>query len=329
MKYSNTTGISLSAAVWLATDNYDYNPDPLNISVTTLLKPVRQIILGKRAAALVERDPIDIADVIASRMGSAIHDSIERTWTQENAVDALKRLGYSSKFIDNLLVNPKPEDVKPTSKLVYVEQRHDIKVGKYTLSGKFDMIFLGRVQDWKSTSVYGYINGSNRDKFIMQGSLYRLIVPHLITDELMDINYIFTDWQKSMAIQQPGKYPASRLLTETAPLHSVETTKKFVQQKIQLIEYYKDSPQENIPECTDEELWRSEPKYKYFSKPDAIRATKVFDSMYEANKMLAEKGGVGIVKTFKGEVKACNYCSAAPICLQRDRLIESGDLNIE
>lgn len=329
MKYSNQTGISLSASVWLATDNYDYNPDPFNISVTTLLKPVRQIILGKRAAALVERDPIDISTVIASRMGSAIHDSIERAWTQENAVLALQRLNYSSKFVDNLLVNPNPEDIKPTSKVVYVEQRHSIKVGKYTLSGKYDIVFLGRVEDWKSTSVYAFINNTNHDKFVMQGSLYRLIKPDQITDELMSINYIFTDWKKGDALRTVG-YPSSRMLTVNAPLHSVETTKQFVQKKIQLIEFYKDAPQDKIPECTDEELWRSTAKYKYYSKPNAVKASKVFDNAIEAQKYLTvEKAGVGFIKTFKGEVKSCNYCSAAPICQQREALIQSGDLVIE
>ena len=328
MKYSNTTGISVSAAVWLATDNYDYNSDPYVLSVTTLLKPIRQIILSKRAAAIAEREPIDIASVIASRMGSAIHDSIERTWTQENAVRALKSLNYSQNFIDNLLVNPKPEDIKPTSKVVYVEQRHEMKLGKYTISGKFDLVMLGQVEDWKSTSVYVYMNQTNLDKYVMQGSLYRMIVPEKITSDLMNVHYIFTDWQKSMAMRDP-KYPASRLLTQTAPLHSVEEAKKFALGKIALIEYYKNTDQDLIPECTSEELWRKDPVYKYYSKADAVKASKVFKTQQEANKYLAEKGGIGFIKAFQSEVKACLYCSALPICNQAQKLIECGDLTIE
>lgn len=46
MQYTNTTNIPLPLAVFLATDDYDYQPD--TISVTTLLKPIKQIILGRR-----------------------------------------------------------------------------------------------------------------------------------------------------------------------------------------------------------------------------------------------------------------------------------------
>jgi hypothetical protein len=47
-KYTNNTGIGLSMAVYLATDNYDHNHDPRTISATTLIKSTKQIILGER-----------------------------------------------------------------------------------------------------------------------------------------------------------------------------------------------------------------------------------------------------------------------------------------
>ena len=69
-------------------------------------------------------------------------------------------------------------------------------------------------------------------------------------------------------------------------------------------------------ECTDEELWRKETKYKYYSTETASRATKVFDSLAEAIKYKTDKGK-GIVKTVKGEVKRCVLCPVASICKQR------------
>jgi hypothetical protein len=81
---------------------------------------------------------------------------------------------------------------------------------------------------------------------------------------------------------------------------------------------YQDASQDALPRCTDEELWRSEPVYKYYSDPTKTdgRATKNFDSLIEANNHLTEKGK-GVVKTVPGQVKACLYCRAFDICEQR------------
>jgi len=45
LRYANVSDVPLALAVFLATDSYDYNPDPNTVSATTLLKPIRQIVL--------------------------------------------------------------------------------------------------------------------------------------------------------------------------------------------------------------------------------------------------------------------------------------------
>ena len=45
-QFSNNSNITLSMAVWLATDDYDHNDKV--ISVTTLLKPIKQTVLAAR-----------------------------------------------------------------------------------------------------------------------------------------------------------------------------------------------------------------------------------------------------------------------------------------
>lgn len=55
---TNNTGVSLAMAVWLVNDDYDYQKaKPNYISVTTLLKPLRQIVLPRRVE---EKDRIDL-----------------------------------------------------------------------------------------------------------------------------------------------------------------------------------------------------------------------------------------------------------------------------
>ena len=75
-KYANTSSVPLSLAVFLVTDNYDHEEN--TISATALIKPLRQIVLSARVPE--DMTPVDLVNLVPSRMGSAIHDAIERSW---------------------------------------------------------------------------------------------------------------------------------------------------------------------------------------------------------------------------------------------------------
>ena len=64
-RYSNQMNTPPPLAVFLATDDYDY--DPTAISVTALLSPIRQTVSTKRVNP--EDNPIDITGLVSSRMG--------------------------------------------------------------------------------------------------------------------------------------------------------------------------------------------------------------------------------------------------------------------
>ena len=326
-RYSNVSEVPLALAVFLASDHYDYNDDPFTISATTLLKPIRQIILPGRIAN--EDGQPNLADMMSNRLGAAVHDGIERAWLL-NHKGAMASLGYPEKIIDRVQVNP-PRD-KPLSDGVipiYLEQRLKRKVGKWTVTGKFDFVGEGRVQDFKTASVWSYMNQVNATKQTQQGSLYRWLDPELITADEMDIHHIFMDWKAGMVKTDPN-YPSQRFKKQTFPLLSVAETQRFVEKKLQLIEQYFDSPEEEIPECSDEDLWRSEPVFKYYKNPEkTARSTKNFDTKQEAMLRYVEDGSRGIVKEVPGQVTACKYCPAFSVCSQKDQLIANGDLLME
>lgn len=322
-RYSNQMNIPLPLAVFLATDDYDY--DPTAISATALMKPIRQLILTKRVNP--EDNPIDIAGLVSSRMGSAIHAAIEKAWlTPKNA---LKALGMSAKLIENVVINPSKPLLKlnPNAIPIYMEQRAYKQVGEYKVSGKFDFVAEGRVQDFKSTSVYSYLNQTNATKYSLQGSLYRWLNPDIIHKDDMVVNYIFTDWSAADAKQKP-EYPQARVLTQRIPLISVEDTQAFVEAKLKQIEKYKDAKESDIPYCTDEDLWRKATVWKYYKHKDKTdgRSTKNFDNSADAYARLADDGYTGIVVEVKGQVVACRYCNAFSVCTQKDNYLLSGDL---
>lgn len=322
---TNNHNISLALAVWLMADDYDYvtvSDGTKYISVTTLMKPLRQIILARRVPAAEQTE--DLADRIARRVGHAFHDSIERSWKHQHA-DALKKLGYSDKIIERVLINPTDDELRahPNPIPVYLEQRGLRKINGWTIGGKFDMVAEGIVEDTKSTSAWTWVKGTKDADHQLQGSLYRWIHPDKITADFMRVNFIFTDWQKSMSKTTPN-YPETRLKTKELRLLDVDHVHRWIEQKLSLIDRYLDAPEDQIPECTDEELWRSETVYKYFSDPSkahlpGARATKNFTDLAEASLFKHEKGDRGIVITVPGEPKACGYCNAFPVCSQKDK----------
>jgi len=325
MKYTNTSAVPLSLAVFLASDFYDHNDDPYTISATTLIKPLRQIILSARVPAT--EAVVDLAAMLQSRMGTAIHDGIERSWKDNHQI-ALKALGYPDKLIERIRVNPDPTQLDEKTIPIYLEQRLQKKVGKWTVTGKFDFIGEGRLEDFKTTSVFTVIHNTNDDKYVLQGSIYRWLDPQKITQDEMAIQFIFTDWSKAKALADP-KYPQQRFQQHILQLKSIQEIEAYVQRKLALIEQYWDMPEETIPYCDDADLWRSEPVWKYYKNPQKTnRSTKNFDNKHDAYLRLAEDGNVGMVLEQPGQVTACKYCAAFNACSQKDQLVAAGDLQL-
>ena len=322
-RFANVSEVPLALAVFLANDQYDYSDEPYTISATTLLKPLRQIILPSRIPA--GGGLVNLADMMNSRMGAAIHDGIERAW-KTNHRAAMQALGYPDRIIDCIRVNPAKEEVTEGIIPIYLEQRLSRKLGKWTITGKFDFIGEGRVQDFKSTGVWTYKNQVNNTKYTQQGSIYRWLEPKLIHQDEMDIHFIFTDWKAGMQRSDPN-YPPRRFHRQTFPLLSLPETERYIANKLRLIEQYRDAPEDEIPECDADDLWRSEPVFKYYKDPLKVaRATKNFDNAHDARLRLIEDGSVGVVREVPGQVTACKYCPAFAACTQKDALIRSGDL---
>lgn len=298
-------------AVWLAMDNYDYDDRLNTISTTTLLKPVRQIVLARQN--MMNLKVLDVDNLIAISMGSALHDSVENAWkNKDKAIEAMINLG-----------------INPTTAIdiyndISFEQRIEKQVGDWIVTGKYDLVTQGAIGDIKSSSVYGYLLNSSDWQYKMQMSIYRWLSPELITDDIGTNFYIFTDWSKIKALQD-SQYPQSRIQTRQHKLESLDYVDKYVQNKLLLIEkYMTETNQDNIPDCTPTELWQEPTTYAYYKSGNtAGRATKVFKTKSEAD---SYANGMGVVETREGKAKACQYCSVANLCNQRIKLEAFGQL---
>jgi hypothetical protein len=325
-EYTNKHNVSLALAVFLMYDKYDYDDRPNSISATSLIKPMRQIVLGQQNKTLLKT--VDIADLVPSRMGSAIHDGCEEAWKDtDNVAKALRALGASDYSISQVRINPKI--VLPDTLPVYIEQRTEKEIEGMIVSGKFDLVLDGTLGDYKSTSVWGYIFDSNAENYTKQGSIYKWLNPEKITSDYININYIFTDWSSTKARQDPKRYPQQRVITRKYPLWSIPETEHWILNRLAMYQGLAKATQDELPECTKEELWSSETQYKYYKNPSAkSRSTKNFTNMDDAISRKHADGDIGVIDTIEGEVKACRYCPVVAICDQAEKLLVSGRLTL-
>ena len=320
---TNNQGLSLAMAVWLAHDEYtngaeEFQDDDV-MSVTSLIKPTRQIVLGPRVP--ITEQKTDVMDLFGVRHGHALHNDIENAWTDGYSV-AMQRLGYPQKVIDKVRINPADEDLSDEIIPVYLEQRRfrKIKVDGYEiiLSGKFDQIIDGELNDTKKTTVYTHINGTKVEDYRIQGSMYRWLNMDQVTSDTMKIQHIFSDWKKGESMRTKG-YPPTPVHEFSVDLWSESETETWIKNKIREVIANQGLDDEDMIRCSDKDLWRSDPKYKYYA--DAAKAslggrsTRNFTD-YAAAALHCSTEGKGVVVTIPGQVKACGYCKAKPICLQ-------------
>ncbi|WP_299377241.1 hypothetical protein [uncultured Kiloniella sp.] len=331
---TNQANLGLVMAAWLAHDTYDHDPvdapqdDNPIVSATTLLKPTKALVLGHRVPP--EDNAIDLQDLVAARMGQSIHSGIESAIFSDARDQILRKIGTAQHIIDNLVINPKKKllEQNPSAVPLYLEQRRFRMITatngtKVWISGQFDQVFAGRVEDNKTTSTYKWMkmDQSEKSDFAIQLSIYRWLDPEVITSEVGIINFIFKDWKRGEAsrIDNYPPFPVSELPVQ---LMSLEETERFIIKKIdEILATVPMKHESDMPRCKEEELWKQPDVHKYYKNPETAqkngRATKNFDSYPAAMQHKAKAGGVGVIKTFPGEVRRCSYCDAAPLCTQR------------
>ncbi|UYF10889.1 hypothetical protein 12VC501_gene0091 [Vibrio phage 12VC501] len=331
---TNNSNIPLSVAVFLASATYDFKPNSKSLSATDFNRSIRQIVLRNRInGGELNSEPTDIINLVKSKNGTAIHDSIEKTWLDDKVRKAaLEALGYPEAVINRIVVNPSDDYLKdnPDCIPVYMELRNSIELDGYTISGKFDFVAEGGLTDFKSTGTWKYKDLEKADKdYRTQGSIYKVIHKDKITQDHMTIVFWFTDWSKNRSLSDPN-YPKAPIVPHKVKLLNEAETINFMRAFIAEIEKHKDTPEHLLPDCTAEQLWQDEPTYKYYKNPEKrARSTANFDTFAEAQKRFIEDGAVGVVVTVPGKAKACLYCKAFDACTQKNRLIEAGLLEVE
>lgn len=282
MKITNKHGAP-ETLVSLASREY-YTKGAAQYSVTELLSPPRIRRLREQFHEKVEQD---VADMLWSMLGSALHVVMERGQTDGHITE--ERLFHE---IDGVTISGQ------------IDLQHERDGGVV-------------ITDYKFTSAWAVM--ADKPEWEQQLNVYRWLVETVKKNRVDALNICALIRDFSRHDTREG-YPAAPIQMISIPMWDLQETEEFVRRRLDLHRDAKVAHDfgEALPDCSPEERWQSETVYavKREGRKTAIR---VFKDLEEANQ-LAEKEK-GYVETRPGEPKRCtgNYCGVADWCSQYQR----------
>lgn len=276
MKITNRENLPLPF-VRMAEEEYEIKPK--RYSVTTLLKPVREILLNRRHADEIEQD---CSDMIWLLFGKAVHAVLEKYSEGAN------------EFAEEKL-------------------SHTFENG-YTVSGVIDLYDIDKAEvvDYKTASVWKAVYKDYED-WRKQGLMYAwLLQKNGLPCKSVVFYAILKDWSKTQA-KRDSSYPQSPILKVQFSVDGVTVIDEYIRAKIDEIIRYEDKPDDELPLCSLEDRWNDGNTYAVMEKGKK-KAKRVLDSAEEAEKWKAENGG-DYIEVRKGVDKKCvDYCLCCKKC---------------
>lgn len=277
MIITNTMNLP-QAFVEMAQRDYEYEPNEYR--VTSLLKGVRETILERRHDKEIEQD---VSDMIWLLFGTAVHNILEH---QQEGDHEIK------------------------------ETRIKMPFGKYILSGQFDLYNAETktITDYKTASVWKVIYGNYDDwkrQLLIYAYMMRSIGFEVHNGEIVAL---LKDHSKRDAKNKKDypKLPVKKIVFTFTEKDFAEI-EEWLKQKFAEIEQAEQLPDDELPLCTLDERYNSGDKYAVMKKGRKT-AMRVLDTMEEAEVWMQENGG-DYIDVRPGEDKKCiDYCSVCEFC---------------
>lgn len=269
--------------VALASREY-YTKGAAQYSVTELLSPPRIRRLREQFHDKVEQD---VADMLWSMLGSALHVVMERGQTEGHITE--ERLFHE---IDGVTISGQ------------IDLQHERDGGVV-------------ITDYKFTSAWAVM--ADKPEWEQQLNVYRWLVETVKGNRVDALNICALIRDFSRHDTREG-YPAAPIQMVSIPMWDLKDAEEFVRRRLDMHRDAKVAHDfgDALPECSPEERWQSETVYavKREGRKTAIR---VFKNQEEANELATKEKGY--VEIRPGEPKRCtgNYCGVAQWCNQYQR----------
>lgn len=251
-----------------------------NISATTLLKGIREVLLTKRHWNELTDD---VANRIWALFGSAVH---------------------------KLLESESPD--------TFTEEFFSVKVGDYNVTGRVDCYDMtnGIIHDYKTASVWKIIKGDFAD-WRKQGLIYAwLLTKQGFPVKECRFTAMLKDHSKSKA-KYDKSYPQVPVWVYqfTVSDKDLKEIEKEITDKVEEIAKAKDLPDDKLPMCTEQERW-AKPTTWAVMKEGRKTALRVFEDKELAEQYLASiEDKKAYIEERKGTDGKCpEYCSCCEFC---------------
>lgn len=189
-----TNRLNLPQPLVDAVKNDTYSRGEAAISVTSLLKPPRQLALETEHFDEIEEDA---SDRMWSLMGQVVHGILERA-----------------------------------DKTGIAERRLFVEVEGWKVSGQMDRYIDGVLQDYKVVTVYKFKDGGVPEEYEQQLNIYACLLRlngHPVTG--LQIVGILRDWSKLEARRDP-EYPQTQVVVRDVPLWEPERAYQFMRERV-------------------------------------------------------------------------------------------------
>lgn len=294
MQITNKFGVP-ETLMSLARRDY-YSKGKADYSVTEIISSPRIKRLQAKHWHEMEQD---VADMLWSLMGSALHVVAERGETENHVT----------------------------------EERLTVEIDNVTLSGAIDLQHIvGNkcvITDYKFTSVWSVMN--DKPEWVTQQNIYAWMVSKVKGVEVTDVRIcaLLRDWSRRDMVKEG--YPPAPVYMVDLPLWPLEKTEAYIKERIALHQQAKflADMEDELPLCTDEDRWVRGDKWAVM-KEGRKTALRVFEVKEEAEEYLKTNVPTkekAYVEYRKGEPIRCtgNFCSVAQWCSQYQQENHSGD----
>lgn len=281
-------------------------------SATSLIDPPRKVQLTKRYGHLCKPT---IESMIAAMIGTAVHEKMEKLLRLANVKNPDYLLERS---VVSALNVSRPDETTSGGILMP-------KYKKWTrlVAGRFDILYKEQdLYDIKTVKTWKLIFDPEMVDWHQQQNIYAyLLKDRGIEIKTVNIVAFYLDWIEANAIRDKN-YPQSPIVQYKLKLWDWNQTDEFIKARLLTHCEAEDMKDEELPECTREEMWERLPEFAIMKNSKAKRATKVIregtfeDALREARSM----GGLGkdsFIEVRNQVRKRCEkYCKVKDYCSQ-------------
>jgi hypothetical protein len=234
---------------------HEYSSGGADYSVTTLLDPPRVVHLNKRHVHKVD---LWVQDLMHSWTGTASHSYME--YCLNKVLDKRGKPKYRC------------------------EERNSVTMSNRLISGAYDVLWLERLSLWdmKNTSTWKAMFGDKLD-WTAQQNMYRYLYWLKTKETMKELNIIgmFRDWSSANKMRYGKNYPNFPVVWYPLKRWSLEDTRDFMQERVDILKAEEDTPDDALPLCTYEDMWSKPDKWavKADNRKNALR---VADSRQDA-----------------------------------------------